>query len=190
MRIRVLLAMPLLVLVSATAASAHGYRQSVGPFVLDTQLAGISSGAAAGDGPSTPTGSHIACTAGRRYAFSIPLRNRSNSPVTLTGASVDPPSAQIVQRVAVQFRLAPPDPKGDVLVSWLGRWSRSQATAVTVAPGHNVWVQEDFLMRNCSLLASDQALVANRSITLAYRTRARTSSQQLGIPGARLIVTP
>jgi hypothetical protein len=190
MRRRTLLAVPLLLVVSSSAAFAHFSYQSVGPFVSDNVLGTTSAGTAVGDGPWTPTGLHLACVAGRRYALSMALRNRSDSAVTLTWASVDPPSARIVRRVAVQFRLAPPDPKGDIVVSGLRPWSRSAPTAVIVGAGRTVWVQENFVMQNCGLLASDQALIANRSITLTYRANGHTGSQQLGIPGLRLIVTP
>jgi hypothetical protein len=143
---------------------------------------------ARGDGASTPSGMHLACIPGRRFALDVTLRNRSATPVTLTSAALDPPSDLFIRRVAVQFRLASPPPKGDLYVSGLRRWSRSAPKPTTIPSGRSAWVQSNFLMGNCSLLLPGQSLVANRTITVAYRADGKTASQQIATPGARIVL--
>src|SRR5438094_3249765 len=85
--------------------SSHGFSQ---PFVAN---GGIEAGPGSGlwgDTASGPDGMHLGCLAGRHYALVVTMRNRSNAPVTVTGAGGPDPAPRIIRRVAVQFRLAPP----------------------------------------------------------------------------------
>jgi hypothetical protein len=159
----------------------------VRPFVAAGGLAMGMSGV--GDGPSTPAGDHLRCWNGRRYAQNMTLLNRSGVSVTLTGAVLDPPSPQIVRRVAVQVRLAPPPPSGDVEVTGLRDWSRSAPTPTTIPPGRNAWVQSNFVMHDCNLLSPRHALISNRAITLAYRANGHAGHQRIALRSGRIILT-
>lgn len=142
-----------------------------------------------GDGACTPTGMHLGCIRRRHFALVVTLRNPRN-PVTLVRARADQPWAEIgiIPRVAVQFRLAPPPPTGDLLVVGLRRWSRSTPTPVMIPPGRSAWVQANFMMNNCSLLPPHAALTANRAITVTYRSNGHEGSQQIAVLDARIIL--
>lgn len=155
------------------------------PFVATAIALGMTG---VGDGASTPTGDHLRCRSGRHYAQNLTLRNRSRVPVTLIGAGLDRSSARIVQRVAVQIRLAPRPLNSEVEVPGLRNWSRSAATPVTIPPGRSAWVQSDFLIHNCTLLVGDRKLIANRAMTLLFEVSGKLTSQQLAVPSARIIL--
>jgi len=177
--------------VTAAAVAAGGTARPVPwPLAPSAALAGSAGPAADGDGPSTPAGDHLACIRGRRYAISQPIENHSSAPVTLTGAVLDPLSVQVVRRVAVQFQLAPRPPKGDGLVLGLHPWSAAVATPVTIPPHRSAWVQSNFLMTGCNLLLPDRTLVANKAITLVYRSNGHTGRERIPVAGLRLNLTP
>ncbi len=79
-----------LVALAAFGAAGASSAAPVGPLAPSTDLAGDMGGTRAGDGPSTPTGFHIACVSGRHVVIVQPIRNLSRLPVTLTGAALDP----------------------------------------------------------------------------------------------------
>ena len=158
------------------------------PLAPTSALSGSVGAAAPGDGPSTNTGLHLACIPGRRVTINQPIENRSLVPVTLTGAALDPPSVQVIRRVAVQFRLAPRPSKGDILVLGLRPWSAARSTPLTIRPGRAAWVQSDFVMTGCALLAPDRSLIANKAVTLTYRSNGRSGSERIPVPWTRIIL--
>ena len=109
--------------------------------------------------------------------------------MTLTGAALDSSSTSIIRRVAVQFRLAPPPPTGDVVVVGLRAWSRSGARPTTIPPGRKAWVQSNFELNNCNLLSPGHALVANRAIAVTYQANGHDGTQRIAMTGARIILT-
>ncbi len=144
-------------------------------------------GARAGDGPSTPTGFHLACVSGRHVVIVQPIRNLSRLPVTLTGAALDPPSAQVARRVAVQFRPAPRPPHGRALVIGIRPWSAASSAPLTVAPGREAWVQSNFVLSGCPSIGA-HALVANRELTLTFRIDGRSRSERIATPWTQIVL--
>jgi len=90
------------------------------PFAVDGSVEDGPGSGLWGDGSSGPGGMHVGCIRERRFAVLITVRNRTHRKVTLLGA--DGPQAQpaVIERVAVQVRLAPPTPKGDAQSSGFG----------------------------------------------------------------------
>ena len=181
---RLIVALVALVALAAAGASSAA---PAGPLAPSTDLAGDMGGARAVDGPSTPTGFHLACVSGRHVVIVQPLRNVSRLPLTLTGAALDPPSARIVRRVAVQFRLAPRPPKGRALVLGIRPWSAASPASLTVAPGREAWVQSNFVLSGCQSLGA-HALVANRELTLTFRTGGRSGSERIATPWTQIVL--
>jgi hypothetical protein len=95
----------------------------------------------------------------------------------------------VIKRVAVQVRLAPPPPKGDVFVGGLRNWNPRPASPVAIPPGRDAWVQSNFLMRNCALLRLIEPVTVNRSITLTYGADGTKGTQVIAVRGARIILT-
>lgn len=159
------------------------------PFVA---RGGVSSGPSSGlrgDGSSDPSGMRIGCIRGRRFAVLITIHNRSKHTVTFLGAKRIN-LAGVIERVAVQVRLAPPPPKGDIAVTGLRSWSGRTSTPVAIPVGRDAWVQSNFLMRNCARLRSRGPLTVNQSITLAYRAANAEGTQTVSVRAARIILTP
>jgi hypothetical protein len=166
--------------------SSHGFSQ---PFVVN---GGIEAGPGSGlwgDTVSGPDGMHLGCLARRHYALVVTMRNRSNAAVTLTGARGPDPAPRIIRRGAVQFRLAPPPPKGDLVVTNLRRWSAAAAVPVTIPPGRSAAVQSNFLMRHCDELGRNRTLVVDGSLVLGYRASGHAHRQELAQRSARIILT-
>jgi hypothetical protein len=171
---------------SACAGSSHGFSQ---PFVASGSIeAGPGSGLW-GDTESGPDGMHLGCLAGRRYALVVTLRNRSKAAVTLTGAHGPDPAPSIIRRVAVQFRLAPPPPKVDLVVPNLRPWSAAPAVPLTIPPGGSAAVQSNFVMRHCEELGRNRTLVVDGSLVLGYRAAGRAHRQELAQRSARIVLT-
>ena len=148
---------------SEVAAAANA------PFVADGgQESGPTSGLW-GDGVSGPTGMHIGCIRDRRLAVLITVRNRTSRTITLLGGGGPQPFRSVIERVAVQVRLAPVPPEGGRRpVTGLRSWSDGNSPPAAIPPGRSAWVQSNFLMRDCGSLQKDEALTVNRTITLAY----------------------
>jgi hypothetical protein len=132
---------------------------------------------------------HTGCIRGRRLAVLITVHNRSKRTITLLGAAGPQPLRDVIERVAAQVRLAPPPPKGDLMVVGLRPWSARDASPVAIPPERDGWVQSNFLMRNCALLRGQQPVTVNRSTTLRYTSRGSNRTQVVSIPGARIILT-
>src|SRR5437867_1452315 len=77
-----------------------------------------------GDGSSGPTGMHIGCIKDRRFAVLVTAHNRTKRTITVLGGGGPQRFPDVIERVAVQVRLAPPPPQGDLvqpgLRSWIG----------------------------------------------------------------------
>jgi hypothetical protein len=180
-----------LLAVVAFASVACGATEKSSPVIRPfANSGGLESGmTGAGDGPSTPTGEHLRCWNGRRYAQNTTLRNTSTVPVTLTGVDLGAASTPLVRRVAVQFRLAPPPPTGDQLVVGLRGWSQSAASPTKIPPGRSAWVQSNFEISHCGLLRSGDTAIANRTMKVTYRANSTDGSQRITMTSARIILT-
>src|SRR5437763_6632220 len=135
----------ILVLSAAVAGCGAGAR----PFAAE---GGVSAGPGSrlwGDRSSGPDGMEIGCIPGRRFAVVITVRNRTKRTIMLLGADGPSPLPGVIDRAAVQVRLAPPPPKGDPVVIGLRGWSRRQAELVAVPSSRSDGVQTSLLMRNC-----------------------------------------
>src|SRR6266849_9000015 len=97
-----------------------------------------------GDGSSGPSGMHIGCIDGRRFAVLITVHNRTPGAVTLLGGYGQQVSPDVIDRVAVQVRLAPPPPKGDLFQAGLRSWSGQKSGPVAIPAGRDAWVQSNF----------------------------------------------
>lgn len=175
-----------LTVVSGCGTAAQAVR---GPFVA---RGGVSSGPSSGlwgDGSSGPNGEHIGCIRGRRFAVLITVHNRLKRTITLLGGGGPQPFRDLIERVAVQVRLAPPPPKGDLAVSGLRSWIGRNSSSVAIPAGRDGWVQSNFVMRNCSLLHGREPLIVNRSTTLRYSAGGSVGTQVVSVATARLILT-
>lgn len=137
-----------------------------------------------GDGTSGPEGMEIGCIPGRRLAVLVTVHNRTERTVTLMGAGAPEPMPGVIERAAVQIRLAAPPPNGDVFVSGLRGWSRRTSAPVAIPPGREAWVQSDFLMHDCGLLTGPATV--NQSITLRYRDSGSLRSQVVPVAAAEI----
>jgi hypothetical protein len=153
---------------------------------------GVTAGLSSGDwgnGGSGPSGMQLGCIDGRRFALYVTARNRTKNVVTVIDGGGDQPFAKIMARVAVQIRLAPPPPGGDLLVSGLSAWSREPATPAEIPPGRDVGIQSNYVMRNCKLLHPHESITLNRSVTITYRQGETTAREPIKDRGARIILT-
>lgn len=140
-----------------------------------------------GDGTASPDGLEIGCISGRRFALVITVQNRTRRTITLLGADGPPSLPGVVDRPAVQVRLAPPPPKGDIFVSGLRRWSRRNLEPVAIPPGRSAWVQSNLLMRNCTLLSGPSTV--DGSWTLRYHDGGSSRREVVSVAGARIRLT-
>jgi hypothetical protein len=129
----------------------------------------------------------IRCIPRRRLAVLITVHNRTSRTVTLLGAGGPEPLPGVIVRAAVQVRLAPPAPKGDLEVIGLRGWSQRRAEPVAIPPGRDGWVQSNFLMRNCALVS--RSVTVNRAITLRYRFGDSLRTQVVSVAAAQILLT-
>jgi hypothetical protein len=170
------------VLVLASAALADsGLRSGHGPFVLNGTLNSGSTSGEWGDTSSARTGSVLGCLSRRHYASAIIVKNRSGKAVTVTSARGPNPMPRVLDRVAMQVRIAPrPTPVGiGVPRPLIKRWSAAPMRAVTVPAGRSTVVQSNFLMRHCHLLAGNRRIVVPGSFVLGYRVAGHGGTQHL-----------
>ncbi len=180
----------LAVLLVALAGCGSNARAPKSPFLAG---GGVESGPGSGlwgDTYSGPDGNHVGCIRGRRLAELITVHNRTKKAITLLGGGGPQSSAGVIERVAVQVRLAAPPTTGDFAEIGLRGWSAHDSAAAVIPPGRDAWVQSNFLMRDCSQLAPFQPLTANRSITLRYRAGGSvTATQVVSVAAARIVLT-
>lgn len=171
-------------------AGCGASRQAVkAPFAAGGGIeAGPSSGLW-GDGSSGPTGMHLGCIEGRRFALLITVRNRTEQTIDLLGGGGTQRESPVIERVAVQVRLAPPPPRGDAVISGLRAWVRRNSSSVEIPAGRDAWVQSNFLMRNCRYIRQPAVLTVNRGITLTYSVRGRRGTQSLTVRSARILLS-
>ncbi len=177
-------------LIAAAVTGCGAGTQSVKhPFVA---RGGVESGPSSGlwgDGSSGPGGEHTGCIRGRRLAVLIGVHNRTQRTITLLGGSGPQSLPDVIERVAVQVRLAPPPPKGDLAVMGLRSWNPRNSSPVAIPAGRDGWVQSNFLMKNCARLSSTEPVTVNRSITLDYSASGVKGTQVISVAGARIILT-
>jgi len=176
--------------VLAALLAGYGATQDIpkAPFVAE---GGISSGPSSGlwgDGTSGPSGMHVGCIDGRRFAVLITVRNRTKHTVTLLRAGGQSAS-NVVERVAVQVRLAPPPPIGDRFVAGLRGWNGKKSPAAAIPAGREAWIQSNFLMRNCRSLRRGEVLTFDRRITVTFSVSGGSGSEVVSVAGARIILT-
>ena len=116
-------------------------------------------------------------------------RNRSHTTVTVVAAGGPQPRAGLLRRVGVSLRLAPPAPRGDVMIAGLEPWSRARAASVAIPPGRDLWVQFDFVLRGCARFDPGARRTYNRSALLTYRRGGRTEIAPLDLRGDQITVT-
>jgi hypothetical protein len=181
------------VLVVASAALADsGLRSGPGPFVLNGTLNSGSTSGEWGDTSSARTGSVLGCLSRRHYSLAVMVKNRSGRAVTVTGARGPDPMPRVLDRVAMQVRVAPrPTPVGiGVPRPLIKRWSASPMRAVTIPAGRSAIVQSNFLMRHCHSLVGDRRIVVPGSFLLSYRAPGRAGTQHLMQKSAGFSVRP
>jgi hypothetical protein len=178
-----------LVLVVSVGSGCGGSLQRVSaPFAA---FGGTSSGPSSGlwgDGSSGPKGLHVGCINGRRFAVLVTVHNRTKRRITLLGGGGRQPFPEVIERVAVQVRLAPPPPSGDAAISGLRSWIGRNSPPAAIPAGRSAWGQSNFLMRNCGSLGRDEVMTVNRSITLTYRATGSTDTQRISVAGARIVL--
>lgn len=176
--------------VTLLVAGCGGTRPiSQAPFIAE---GGTSSGPESGlwgDGTSGPSGMHVGCIDGRRFAVVITVHNRMKRAVTLLRAGGAEVAPTVIKRVAVQLRLAPPPPTGDRFVAGLRGWNGKMSPSAAIPAGRDAWVQSNFLMRNCRSLRRNQTLTVNRRVTLTYSVTGAGGTQVVSVRGARIILT-
>jgi hypothetical protein len=125
-----------------------------------------------GDTASGPQGSSIGCIRGRRFAVLITVHNQTRKTIALLGAAGAQSFRDVIERVAVQVRLAPPGPTGGFVVTGLKSWNPRSSPPVLIPPGRDAWVQSNYSMRNCADLRGSEPATINRNTTLIYRADA------------------
>jgi hypothetical protein len=172
-------------------------RVGPGPFVLGGGWAGGSESGLWGDGANGPRGTSLGCFEGRRYSYAFGVKNTLKVPVRLTAAIGPNPAPGIVDRVATQLRLSPPQrpssdvsngfgPTGDLVYR---RWSAAPTRPVTVPPHRIATIQVNFLLRHCDALRSGRTVVVSGDLVLRFRAPGHTGRQKLGLPEDRFAVT-
>jgi hypothetical protein len=133
---------------------------------------------------------NVGCIRDRRLVVLITVQNRTKRTITLLGGTGGDRFADVIERAAVEVRLAPPPPQGNAVGdSGIRAWSARDSAPVGIPAGRSAWVQSNFIMRNCGSLGVNQTLTLNPSMTLAYRAGGRRGAQQIAVPGARIILT-
>lgn len=167
-----------------------------GPFVLNGGSVGGGGSGLWGDGASGPHGATLGCIDRRHYSEAFGLQNRSHAAVTLVGAQGANPAPIVIERVAVQLRLAPPQ-RPTTTTNWGGDgdlvyrgWSAAPTRPVTIPPGRIATVQSNFLMHDCQSLARRRPVVVPGSLVLTYRQAGRVRRKTISLPSERLTLVP
>lgn len=159
---------------AAWGASRPEVSAGRGPFIPTGSLYGGSTSGLSGD-----RGAELGCLSRRHYSFTITLRNRSKHIVTLTDVRGPDPLPHVVARVAVQFRHAPPPPKGDYIAVPPRYWSAAPPRPLAIRPGQSVLVQTNFLMRHCSELRGGRKVHIPGTFSLSYRRSGHARRQHV-----------
>jgi hypothetical protein len=160
------------------------------PFTARPGVASGPSSGAWGDGSSGPDGMQIGCIEGRQLAVLVTIHNHTKRGVELVGGGGPEPFPNIIKRVAVQVRLAPPPSTGrGRMVIGLRSWNPHDSPPVEIPAGRDGWVQSNFLMGNCALLRSIEPLTVNRSLIVTYSADGAKGTQPISVQAARIILT-
>lgn len=167
-----------------------------GPFVLNGGFIGGGESGLSGDGGSGPKGTSLGCINHRHYSQAFGIQNRSHAPVTLVGANGANPSPRIIDLVAVQLRLSPPQRRPSTIPNLGGggmdlvyrHWSAAPTRTVVLPPGRIATVQSNYLMRHCSGLASGRKVVVPGSLVLHYRASGRVHQKLIPLPSQRFVL--
>ena len=177
----------------ATALSGcadNGASGSGSPFTSDGGIENGPTSSLWGDTSTGPEGSSVGCIRGRHFAVLITLHNQSSETITVLGAAGPQSYQDVIERDAVQVRLAPPPPPaGFVGSSGLTSWNPHNSDPVVIPPGRDAWVQSNYSMSNCAHLRGHEPLTINQSTTLVYRARAGRETQIVSVPSAQIILT-
>jgi hypothetical protein len=176
---------------SPVARHASPSRVGPGPFVPSGGFAGGGGSGLWGDGASGPDGTSLGCLNKRRYSDAFGIENRSKVAVTLTAVRGPNPAPRIIDRVATQMRLSPPQrPRSN---GWGGNldlvyrgWSAARGRPVTIPPGRIATVQTNYLMRSCADLAHGRTVTLPGWLVVAYRSSGHGGAQKLTLPGRRI----
>ena len=159
------------------------------PFTSDGSLENGPTSSLWGDTSSWPQGSSIGCIRGRHFAVLITVHNQTRKSIALLGAAGAQSFRDVIERVAVQVRLAPPPSTGPFAVTGLKSWSPRSSPPVLIPPGRDAWVQSNYSMRNCAHLRGSEPATINRSTTLIYRADAGRQTQTVSVPAAQIVLT-
>ena len=172
----------------------HATPNRVGPglFVPSGGFAGGGGSGLWGDGASGPDGTSLGCLNNRHYSDAFGIENRSKVAVTLTAVRGPNPAPRIVDRVATQMRLSPPQ-RPTTLNNFGGfsdlvyrAWSAARGRPVTIPPGRIATVQSNYLMRNCADLVHGRTVTVPGWLVLGYRAFGHGGVQKLSLPGRRI----
>jgi len=131
----------------------------------------------------------LGCLSRRHYSLAVVVKNRSGRAVTVTGARGPDPMPRVLDRVAMQVRVAPhPTPR--IPAPLIKRWSAAPMTAVTIPAGRSAIVQSNFLLRHCRALVGKRRISVPGSFVLSYRVAARAGTQHLLQENAGFSVGP
>jgi hypothetical protein len=168
-----------------------------GPFALGGGWVGGGGSGLWGDGGTGPRGTSLGCFDGRHYSYAFGVKNTTKRPVRLAAAIGPNPAPRIVDRVATQLRLSPPEKRRSSVANLGGtigmdlvyrRWSAAPTRPVTV-PAHRIaTIQVDFLMHHCDALAHGRTITLPGSLVLRYRAAGRVGRQKLALPENRFVV--
>jgi hypothetical protein len=168
-----------------------------GPFVLGGGWTGGAESGLWGDGGNGPRGTSLGCIDNRHYSYAFGVKNTLKVPVKLTAAIGPNPAPKIVDRVATQLRLSPPEKRRSGVPNLGGpvgmdlvyrRWSAATTRPVTI-PRHRIaTIQVNFLMHHCDALAHGRTITVSGSLVLRYRASDHNGRQLLRLPENRFVV--
>lgn len=175
---------------AATLCGCMGSENSTieSPFTSDGGIENGPTSSLWGDTASGPQGSSIGCIRGRHFAVLITLHNQSKDKITVLGAAGAQSFRDVIERVAVQVRLAPPPPSGPFVVTGLKSWDSNNSAPVLIPPGRDAWVQSNYSMRNCAHLRNEPVTI-NQSTTVIYRVDDGRQTQTVSVPSAQIILS-
>ncbi len=197
-RVHVVSSRPAAHLVGVVRDRDHDNHIGPGPFVLGGGWTGGGGSGLWGDGASGPGGTSLGCLDNRHYSYAFGVKNTLKVPVTLTAAVGPNPEPRIVDRVATQLRLSPPERRRQSTIDNFGgtagfdlvyhRWSAAPTKPVTVPPHRLATVQVNFLMHHCDALVHGRTVAVSGSLVLRFRASGSAGRQKLTLPENRFVV--
>jgi hypothetical protein len=173
-------------------------RVGPGPFVPAGGWTGGGGSGLWGDGASGPSGTSLGCLDDRHYSYAFGVENTSKARLTVDSARGPSPAPAIVDRVATQLWLSPPQrPRPSTITNFGGGagfdlvyhgWSAARTRPVTVPPHRVLTIQINFVMHNCDRLEDGRTVTVPGSLVLEYGTRGHGGRQTLALPANRFVV--